>query len=293
MWGGDWTDQGALVRAVLERRRFPSVGARLLRSLAPMSTSDFFRGKAADYARYRTDYPNIVIGSALERVGLVPDDIVADLGSGTGMLSRWFLERGNRLLGIEPDPGMREFARASLCGFGAQYTSIAGTAERTSLTDSSVTLVVAGNAFHYFDPELARVEVGRILRPGGRVLIVGHDHASKPNEFMRAYVVFITETTEGEIRPFHQADRVSRAVQTFFRGNTFHERDMDDHTFRLSWDGLRGRFLSTSVAPPEGDLRREGVIARLSDVFRRFEQSGTVPFQLRWRYVWSEPSSLL
>jgi SAM-dependent methyltransferase len=253
-----------------------------------MTTPDFFRGKAADYAKYRTDYPDVVIRSAVESVALVPDDVVADLGSGTGMLSRWFLERGNRVLAVEPDPGMREVARASLSRFGAQHSNAAGTAERTSLSDSSVTLVVAGNAFHYFDAEAARAEVARILRPGGRVLIVGHEHASEPNDFMRAYTDFIEEVAPEESRPFHRADRVSRAVQTFFRGNTFHGRDMGDHTFRLTWDGLRGRFVSTSIAPAEGDVRREGVLAQLSDVFRRFERNGTIPFQLGWRYVWSE-----
>ncbi len=253
-----------------------------------MSTPDFFRGKAADYARYRADYPDVVIRSALESVALVPDDVVADLGAGTGMLSRWFLARGNRVLAVEPEAGMREVAQASLSSFGAQHTSIAGTAERTSLGDSTVTLVAAGNAFHYFDAEAARVEVTRILRPGGRLLIVGHAHASEPNEFMRAYADFVALLAADEMRPFHEAERVSRGLQIFFAGNTFHERDMGDHTFGLTWDGLRGRFLSTSVAPAEGDVRRDGMVAQLSDLFGRFEQDGAVPFQLRWRYVWSE-----
>ena len=252
-----------------------------------MSTTALFRGKAADYARYRTDYPDSVIRSALESVALSPADVVADLGAGTGMLSRWFLERGNRVLAVEPDPGMREVAGTSLQRFGARHTNIAGTAERTSLDDSSVALVVVGNAFHYFDADVARVEVARILQPAGRVLIVGHEHASEPNDFMRAYSDFIADVAPGEIKPFLRADRVSQAMQTFFRGSTFQERDMGDHTFRLTWDGLRGRFLSTSVAPPEGDIQREGVVAQLSEVFRRFERNGTVPFQLRWRYVWS------
>jgi len=258
----------------------------------PMSTSHFFRGKAADYARYRSDYPDVVIRFALASIALVPDDVVADLGSGTGMLSRWFLERGNRLFAVEPEPRMREVAQASLNRFGAQYTSVAGTAERTTLIDSSVTVVVAGNAFHYFDAEVARGEVARILRPGGRVLLVGHEHASTPNDFMRAYSEFIAEVAPDEMRPFHRTDRVSRAEQIFFKRDTPHERDMGDHTFRLTWDGLRGRFLSTSVAPAEGEARHESVVARLSDLFERFAHNGAVPFQLRWRYIWSEPSSL-
>jgi ubiquinone/menaquinone biosynthesis C-methylase UbiE len=251
-----------------------------------MSATSLFHGKAVEYARYRVDYPGTVISAALKSVGVVPEDVIADLGSGTGMLSRWFLERGNRVFGVEPDDGMRQVAENSLRRFGAGFTSIDGTAERTSLGDSSVTVVAAGNAFHYFDPHAARTETERILQRGGRVLIVGHDSASKPNDFMQAYLDFIAGIAVPEIWAFHERDRSSRAMEAFVAGSHFHEEDMGDHTFHLTWDGLHGRFLSTSVAPAEGDPRRAAAITQLSDVFRRFEKDGTVPFQLRWRYSW-------
>ncbi len=252
-----------------------------------MSATTLFRGKAAEYAKYRVDYPERVIAAALQSVGLVRDDVIADLGSGTGMLSRWFLERGNRVFGVEPDDGMRRVAEETLRGFGDSFTSVDGTAERTSLGDSSVTVVVAGNAFHYFDARAARAEAERILQPGGRVLIVGHDGASEPNDFMQAYLGFIASVHSiPEAWAFHAPGRSARAMETFFAGSRFHEEDMGDHTFSLTLDGLRGRFLSTSGAPTEGDPRRPAAIAELTEVFRRFEHDGTVTFQLRWRYVW-------
>jgi ubiquinone/menaquinone biosynthesis C-methylase UbiE len=217
-----------------------------------MGGTSLFHGKAVEYARYRVDYPGTVINAAFESVGVVRADVVADLGAGTGMLSRWFLERGNRVFGVEPDGGMRQVAKDSLQRFGASFTGIDGTAERTSLADSSVSVVAVGNAFHYFDPRAARTEVERILRRSGRVLIVGHDGASKPNDFMQAYLGFIAGVASTDAQFFHQRDRLSRAMETFFVGSRFHEVDMGDHTFNLTWDGLRGRFLSTSVAPPEG-----------------------------------------
>lgn len=253
-----------------------------------MSTPEHFRGKAAHYAKYRVDYPERVIRAALESVALTGDDVVADLGAGTGMLSRWFLDAGNSVFAVEPDKGMREVAESSLRRFGDRFTSVIGTAEHTSLPDSSATLIVAGNAFHYFDPIAARTEVARVLRPGGRVLIVGHDSASEPNGFMRAYSDFIAAAAPDKIATFHQTDRVAHALRTFFEGNTFDERDMGDQEFPLTWDGLQGRFLSTSVAPSEGDPRHDEVLAGLAALFRRFERDGVVAFQLRWRYIWSE-----
>jgi len=92
--------------------------------------TSLFLGKATEYARYRVDYPESVISAALQSVGIVRDDVIADLGSGTGMLSRWFLERGNRVFGVEPDDGMRQVAEKSLRKFGASYVSVNGTAER-------------------------------------------------------------------------------------------------------------------------------------------------------------------
>jgi SAM-dependent methyltransferase len=257
-----------------------------LGGLTLMSGTSLFHGKAADYAKYRVDYPATMISAALESVGVARDDVVADLGSGTGMLSRWFLERGNRVFGVEPDHGMRQVAETSLRRFGARFTGIDGTAERTSLGDSSVTVVAVGNALHYFEPLATRTEVDRILQRSGRVLIVGHDGAANPNDFMRAYLDFIAGVAGPEAGFFHQRDRVSQAMETFFAGRPLHEEDMGDHTFNLTWDGLRGRFLSTSVAPSEGDPRRSGVLTQLADVFRRFEKDDTVPHQLRWWYAW-------
>ena len=250
-------------------------------------TPSLFFGKAAEYSKYRVDYPVDVIRAALDSVRYTAADIVADLGSGTGMLSRWFLERGSRVVGVEPDAGMRRAAEASLSRFGHNFASVDGTAERTSLPDATVTLVSTGNAFHYFDPDLARSEVGRILQPDGRVLIVWHDTASKPNAFMREHHDFIARASNREVWMFHQDDRMPRSLTTFFGGTAFHDVDMGDYTVPLTWDALRGRFLSTSVAPPEGDERRPALLSQLAEIHRRFEDGGTVPFQLRWRYVWS------
>jgi len=252
-----------------------------------MSSAHLFRGKAAEYAKYRVDYPEPVIGAAFGSVDLDPSDVVADLGCGTGMLSRWFLERGNRVFGVEPDPAMRNVAEHSLTRFGVRFASIEGTAEQTSLPDASVTLVAAGNAFHYFDAQSARVEVERILRPGGRVLLIGHDMVAEPNPFMRAYIDFVAGVAAPHLWAFHQPDRVPESLKAFFDREAFHPEDLGDFAFPLTWDGLRGRFLSTSVAPPAGDPRRTEVVSQLSEVFEQFEQEGTVSFQLRWRYTWS------
>jgi ubiquinone/menaquinone biosynthesis C-methylase UbiE len=251
-----------------------------------VSAIDLFAGKAERYARYRTDYPREVIEAALAVVHLAKGDVVADVGSGTGMLARWILERGNRVLGVEPDAGMRSFAERRFANEARDFIGVQGTAEATNVPESSVDVIVVGNAFHYFDPVRARAEAMRILRRPGRVLIVGHANTHEPNPFMKAYSRFLEAIADRETWAFHQTDRFESSLDTFFADKSFGKSDALQTSQPLSWDALSGRFLSTSLMPPEGDDRRPQILAGLRDVFEKFAEGGIVEFQLRWRYAW-------
>ena len=97
--------------------------------------------------------------------------MIADVGSWTGILSEMFLERGNRVFGVEPNEEMRKAGERLLERY-PNLTSVAGTAEDTTLVTRSVDLVVAGQAFHWFDATRSRGEFARILRAGGWVALV-------------------------------------------------------------------------------------------------------------------------
>lgn len=87
---------------------------------------------------------------------------VIDLGAGTGLLTRAVTALGHSVVGVEPDPGMRaQFETAT--GFAA----LEGSAEEIPLPDESVDAVVAGQAYHWFNGELAHPEIARVLKPGG------------------------------------------------------------------------------------------------------------------------------
>jgi ubiquinone/menaquinone biosynthesis C-methylase UbiE len=245
---------------------------------------DLFAGKAERYARHRTDYPREMIEAALAAVHLAKGDVVADVGSGTGMLARWILERGNRVFCVEPDAGMRSVAERHFVS--EDFIGVQGAAEATNLPEFSVDLIVVGNAFHYFDPVRARAEAMRILRRPGRVLIVGHANAHEPNPFMQAYSRFLERIADRETWTFHQTDRFESSLRTFFGDESFGKVDALQTSHPLSWDALSGRFQSTSLMPPEGDERRTQILAELQDVFERFAADGVVEFQLRWRSAW-------
>ena len=79
--------------------------------------------------------------------GLAEESVVADVGSGTGILSRLFLENGNRVFGVEPNHEMRRAGERMLSEF-PRFTSVAGTTEASTLRDRNADCVTAGQAFH-------------------------------------------------------------------------------------------------------------------------------------------------
>ena len=113
-------------------------------------------GTAADrYDRIRPDYPVAAIRWIL---GDRPLRVV-DLGAGTGILTRQLVALGHEVIAIEPDPQMRKRIDVA--------AAAAGSAEEIPLPDAYVDAVVAGQAYHWFDPARAHPEIARVLRPGG------------------------------------------------------------------------------------------------------------------------------
>ena len=124
---------------------------------AMSNTTQRFSARVAEYVKYRPGYP-AEVASLLEREAkLTTESMIADIGSGTGLSSRLFLERGYVVTGVEPNRQMRVAGAALLTEF-PRFTSIDGRAEATGLPDASVDLVIAGQAFHWFDTATTRVE---------------------------------------------------------------------------------------------------------------------------------------
>jgi len=145
-----------------------------------------FSTRVTDYARYRPRYPLGVLKILREECGLRREHVIADVGSGTGLLSKLFLENGNRVFGIEPNKEMRRGGDEFLHGY-ANFVSLAGSAEVTGLPDSSVDFVSAGQSFHWFDAAAARREFARILQPRGWVVLAWNDRRIGETAFGREF----------------------------------------------------------------------------------------------------------
>lgn len=234
-----------------------------------------FSDRVADYVRHRPGYPDEVIRALRDGTGLAPSHVVADVGSGTGISSRLFLEHGNEVFAVEPNREMRAAAEA-LLGNGARFHSVAGSAEETTLPDASVDYVVAGQAFHWFHVGRARQEFRRILRPGGWAVLLWNARRTESTPFLRAYEDLLHEhgTDYAAVNHENIGDDTLRA---FFGGPYESRTAYNEQVF--DWEGLKGRLLSSSYAPNAGHPGHEPMMRALERIFADHNDGGRVVWQ--------------
>ncbi len=230
-----------------------------------------FTGRVESYVRYRPSYPREVLDLLETECGLTSASVVADVGSGTGILSELFLENGNRVIGIEPNEEMREAGERWL-GHHPRFTSVAGTAEATTLDDACADLVAAGQAFHWFDPERARTEFARILKPTGWVVLVWNLRRKDATPFLAAYEQLLEtyRTDRGEVEFWRKSDEMASAFFGSYERKTF------DNEQVLDLDGLKGRLLSISYVPAEGESGSDAMIRQAEKIFDEHHNDGKV-----------------
>lgn len=239
-----------------------------------MNPTERFRDRVENYVRYRPGYPAAVLDVLRELAGLTPDTPVADVGSGTGISAELLLRNGNPLAGVEPNAEMRAAAERLLAAY-PRFRSVAGTAEATTLPDAGVGLVVAGQAFHWFDRERARAEFARILRPGGTVALMWNTRRTD-TPFLRDYEDLLRRlgTDYGAVAHTNITPDVFAG---FFAGGRYVRRVLpNEQVFDL--DALTGRTLSSSYVPPPGHPKHAPLLAALGRLFAEHQAGGVVRF---------------
>jgi len=232
-----------------------------------------FSNRAADYVRYRPAYPPAVLPLLRERCGLQPDHVIADIGSGTGVLSKLFLDNGNRVFGVEPNSEMRGAGEEFLREYG-KFTSVAGSAETTDLAGSSADFVTAGQAFHWFEPVAARAEFQRILKPRGWVIVLWNERLADTTPFLREYESLLLEFGRDYARVSESYPRPEQ-MQAFFGSNAFSACELPNAQ-EFDFDGLKGRLRSSSYAPTEEHPSYSPMMEELRMIFVAHQQNSRV-----------------
>lgn len=242
--------------------------------MAGLDPTARFSSRVDDYVRYRPGYPAEIVPLLVRECALSADSIVADIGSGTGFLTRLFLEFGCRVMGVEPNEEMRK-AGERLLADNIRFTSVEGRAEQTGLADSSIDLVTAGQAFHWFDPAAARAEFRRILRGSRWVALIWNERLVT-GEFLAGYENLMLRYGPDYSRIDHRQVDAER-ISEFFQ-----HRDWKLATFpnaqHFDWTGLRGRLDSSSYTPRPGDASYEPLLGELRRLFEMHQKNGFVDF---------------
>jgi SAM-dependent methyltransferase len=123
---------------------------------------------AADYERYRPEYPEEALRWAGGQLGLDPGARVLDVGAGTGKLTRRLVSLGFEVAAVEPGAPMLDELRKVV----PEAEAHEGTAESIPLPDESVDGAFAGQAYHWFDRERALPELQRVIKAGGGLALL-------------------------------------------------------------------------------------------------------------------------
>jgi SAM-dependent methyltransferase len=235
-----------------------------------------FSGRVENYVKYRPSYPASLIGILRREIGLHQLHVIADVGSGTGILTKLFLDEGNTAVAIEPNQEMREAADSMLSDY-AHFRSLNGTAEATGVPNHSVDLIAVGQAFHWFDPIKAKAEFQRILKPHGFVGMVWNSMKAD-SAFWKDYEEFLyrhgTDYQEHKSQGLESDDY----VEAFYAPNPVIKHVLpNSQEFDLS--GFTGRFLSTSHAPLPDHPHYSEAIRALGDVFNRYQRDGVLTME--------------
>jgi len=231
-----------------------------------------FSNRVDDYVKYRPGYPAAIIDFLSAECGLTPDAVIADVGSGPGILSELFLKHGNRVFGVEPNQEMREAGERILAGYQS-FTSVAGSAEATSLPAHSVDYVTAAQAFHWFDRERARAEFERILNPSGWVVLLWNERITETTAFLREYeeLLLTYGTDYKEVRH----ENVYENIAAFFAPQEFRLKSFPNQQV-FDYDGLKGRLLSSSYVPAAGQPNYDEMLVALRRLFEVHQKDGRV-----------------
>ena len=239
-----------------------------------------FSIRVEDYVKYRPKYPAEVIELLTNTCGLEHDATVADVGSGTGIFSQLLVKCANFVYAIEPNADMREAAAADLQA-NAKYKSIAGAAEETGLQANSVDLITSAQAFHWFDPVACKTEFQRILKPKGWVALIWNQRETHNTPFQKDYEELLRTYALNYQRVNHD-NAIKNDVPRFFKPQQMSTAEFSNQQI-FSFEGLRGRLLSSSYTPLVDHPNHRPMMEELQRLFDRHAENNQISIDYKTR----------
>ena len=232
-----------------------------------MGNTEIFTEKVGIYSKYRPNYSKELIHYLSSYIGIGIDSHIADIGSGTGMFCKWFLDMGSTVYAIEPNTSMRLTAVNAFVNHPHFY-SLNATGENTTLPQHSVDFITVAQSFHWLDTERFKIECRRILKQNGRVVIV-YNRKNTKAEINKQLAALINRFYPEYKDAINHWNLREDSIRNFFEcGYEFVEFKND---IVNNLEEFIGRTMSASFSKASDDYLKE-----LEFLFHRFSQNGVV-----------------
>lgn len=260
-----------------------------------MKATERFSGRSKQYVKFRPSYSHEVIEHLQQIVGITTADLVADIGAGTGIFTEKLLEQGIHMVAVEPNDDMRHALIEQLQSYLIQDSNkrnkllvSGGSAEGTGLADHSIDHIVCAQAYHWFDPALARREFIRILkqRQKGQVVLLWNQRDVDASNFMKAYDELFLKYGKQYDEVKHK--KINQASLKPFYGGKEPQLASFQYAQELDKDGLSGRIQSSSFSILENDPRFDEYVHDIELLFEKHQQNGNVKMLYRTDVYWGQ-----
>ena len=239
-----------------------------------MMNEDKFNQLADIYEKYRPSYPQEYIKDIITKCHLNAESIVADIGAGTGILTRQFLQNNLKVIGVEPNADMRKILKK--LEVNQKFRLVEGTAEHTNLEDNNIDLIVVAQAFHWFNKEEFKKECKRILKPNGSVWILWNQ-LDETKDIIKEQKRIDDQYTNRfqEVTGILNATKKEKTLQGFFKEDKY-EKKVVDNPLENDKEKFIGSNLSKSYSLKKNDENYENYIEAFGKVFDKYSKNGKV-----------------
>ncbi len=237
-----------------------------------MNNTTKFNQKADSYSLGRPSYAEAFIEMLYSRQGFNEQSVIADIGSGTGILTKQLLQRGSYVYAVEPNADMRCNAEAALKCF-TKVKCVNGTAEHTTLENSSVHFITVAQAFHWFNVLSFKDECKRILKPNGKIFLIWNKKDPKSAVSIKQNLIFEKFCSDfvGSSGGIEENDE---KIKLFF-DDSF-ERVQFDNPLFYDREKFVQRSLSSSYSLTKEDKNFSEYLNELNCLFDRYAKNGVL-----------------
>jgi len=233
-----------------------------------------FTDRVTSYVKARPGYPAEVMDVLRSNCGLTSNSIVADVGSGTGILARMLCEHAHTVYGVEPNDAMRAASQKFLAE-RPSFIAVHGAAENTTLPATSVDLITVAQAFHWFDQKEARHEFMRILKPNGFTALIWNDRKTTGSAIAESYEKLLVEFGTDYADVQSRGQQTLETLERFF-GHSQIRKTTIPNVQHLERDAFIERAVSASYMPNESHPRYREMVATAQQIFDENRAGGTV-----------------